>query len=488
MVLYSNIKSYNMFGDTIMIIHIRNFGKIEKADIDLSDFVVFVGENNSGKSYVMQLIYGLFSLIYDSRFLSDLADDIEDLIPELKDDKDVCFDSELTVKSDNVNFFERLQDIINDHIDHNKQRIIENTFHTSDLSIDTLRIEFSALHDSISLTYEPNEVKNREKGKSRTPSGKYSFRKNDKVKYSVSFVTSFVPHYINRVLRRELLSVLLSELTDGIGTIRNMPESGKNYIYLPASRSGIMLLYANYLSNDTNNDTLDDIKIENQEVESPENEYGLTQPIYDFLMFLLKHKNSEMIKEDNKKLLSFIDSHIIKGRMEKFGNSVRYLPEQTERSIPIYLSSSLVSELAPIYQILSGIRRFSFIMYDEIETCQHPTKQLQLARLIMRMVNSGYKMMVSTHSDTMAVAINNLITLSCKKHKEELVQKMDYENEDILQTDNVRAYQFLIGENGKTVVKEVCGHFSVGSGFDFDLFNNTNEKIYQDAVMLSEVD
>ena len=97
-------------------------------------------------------------------------------------------------------------------------------------------------------------------------------------------------------------------------------------------------------------------------------------------------------------------------------------------------------------------------------------------------------MMVSTHSDTMAVAINNLITLSCKKHKEELVQKMDYENEDILQTDNVRAYQFLIGENGKTVVKEVCGHFSVGSGFDFDLFNNTNEKIYQDAVMLSEVD
>ena len=40
-----------------IIIHITNFGKIEKADIELGKFIVFVGENNSGKTYLMQLIY-----------------------------------------------------------------------------------------------------------------------------------------------------------------------------------------------------------------------------------------------------------------------------------------------------------------------------------------------------------------------------------------------------------------------------------------------
>ena len=44
-----------------MVLHliIRNFGRVEFADIALDNFVVFAGNNNSGKTMVMQLIYGL---------------------------------------------------------------------------------------------------------------------------------------------------------------------------------------------------------------------------------------------------------------------------------------------------------------------------------------------------------------------------------------------------------------------------------------------
>ena len=44
-----------------MVIHliIKNFGRVETADIALSNFVVLVGNNNSGKTMVMQLIYGI---------------------------------------------------------------------------------------------------------------------------------------------------------------------------------------------------------------------------------------------------------------------------------------------------------------------------------------------------------------------------------------------------------------------------------------------
>ena len=38
---------------------IKNFGKIKEAEIELSDLILFIGDNNSGKSYLMTLIYGL---------------------------------------------------------------------------------------------------------------------------------------------------------------------------------------------------------------------------------------------------------------------------------------------------------------------------------------------------------------------------------------------------------------------------------------------
>ena len=40
-------------------IAVENFGPIEKAEIDLRPLTVFVGENNTGKTYLAALIYAL---------------------------------------------------------------------------------------------------------------------------------------------------------------------------------------------------------------------------------------------------------------------------------------------------------------------------------------------------------------------------------------------------------------------------------------------
>ena len=44
-----------------MVLHviIKNFGRVKEADIALNDLVVFLGNNNSGKTMIMQLIYGI---------------------------------------------------------------------------------------------------------------------------------------------------------------------------------------------------------------------------------------------------------------------------------------------------------------------------------------------------------------------------------------------------------------------------------------------
>lgn len=460
-----------------MIVHVRNFGKIEKADINLSDLIIFVGENNSGKTYLMQLIYGLFSFF--GELGTNLNNDMNTVFREKKTQN-----GEITICAHDIDFYNSFQNALNDYIMDNMDKIIESTFHTNALSIESLSVEFQPLADDYSITYN-GPVQNEEDGIFKH----YSLEKNRKLLSSLGFGETMTDDIIDRFLSKHLFSVLMEDLIGLSINKSNQRRNEKSFIYFPASRSGMMLLYSNYLSHDVKNSINDigDYSIEQAEVKSIENEYGLTEPVYNFLMFLLNHKYSEIASKQNHALISFIENSIINGHLEKVGNAMIYKPDNSEQLLPIQLSSSLVSELAPLYQALTGIHRISYIMYDEIETCQHPTKQIQLARLIIRMLNSGYKMIVSSHSDTMVTAINNLITLSYKERKSELLDKLNYTEEDILQHANVNAYQFVI-QNGRTNVVEVPNHFSVGVGFNFDLFNTANQKIYDDAVSLSEVD
>ena len=61
---------------------IKNFGKIKEAEIELSNFILFIGDNNSGKSYLMTLIYGLMKynhsianiMLQDKEFIYSLEE------------------------------------------------------------------------------------------------------------------------------------------------------------------------------------------------------------------------------------------------------------------------------------------------------------------------------------------------------------------------------------------------------------------------------
>lgn len=43
-------------------LHVEKFAKIKSADIRLSPLICFVGDNNSGKSYMMSLLWGILNL------------------------------------------------------------------------------------------------------------------------------------------------------------------------------------------------------------------------------------------------------------------------------------------------------------------------------------------------------------------------------------------------------------------------------------------
>jgi hypothetical protein len=154
------------------------------------------------------------------------------------------------------------------------------------------------------------------------------------------------------------------------------------------------------------------------------------------------------------------------------------------------LSSSMVNELAPLVKVLSGSVDYDYLLYDEIETCLHPSKQGEMARLLNRLYNAGMRLIVSTHSDTMAAQMNNLFLLSfLKAPQEELDKKLEalkLTKEDLLRSFDVSVYQFTNDENGISHVEELPFKRVPYTGYDFPQFTDSALRVYDDSKKIVE--
>ena len=48
--------------DKTWTLHVEDFAKIKSADVQLNSLMCFVGDNNSGRSYLMSLLWGILTL------------------------------------------------------------------------------------------------------------------------------------------------------------------------------------------------------------------------------------------------------------------------------------------------------------------------------------------------------------------------------------------------------------------------------------------
>lgn len=442
---------------------VKGFGKIREAKIDISNFTVFVGNNNSGKTYMMQLIYGVLNRLHHLRefhvnFLGN-------------------FDREVRLTKDM--YFDLVSDI-NDYLAIYKESIVKEIFQ-KDIKIEQLRIEIEPDSDQITVDFEDESTValSDEKNKDHVKWIKLYRRKD------------------NRMVKQQNIGVFFSK-DESSGVIYNVllcfifgitPPDG-NVIYMPASRTGILLLYKYFFSERDRNNQMVFQQNKGNGILSveKENDMGLTRPVYDFLQFLLRYVEENEI-EENECLIRFIQKNLIDGRIENCMGNFVYKPDQAEEFMPLYLASSIVNELTPILMVLSNRTKYSYILYDEIETCLHPFKQKEMARLLNRMCNSGFKMIVSTHSDTMAAKLNNLFLLSFMEDKEkqsEKMKKLGLEEKDLLKEQNVRVYQFVNDASGKSNVEELKFRTTPYVGYDFSLFTESSMELYNEAEVILE--
>ena len=438
-----------------MIVSVKNFGQIASASIDMSTFSLFVGHNNSGKTLMMQLIYGV----------------IDYLTRRIDISEHYTF-GELPITIDNTNFPE-IEAAVNKVLHEKKDEIVFNIFKRR-IPIEELWVEFGG--EIMPMTFEVNTHLLKE----------FSEINSDTI--PLTLICNYDIALINA--KKDSIAKALWVMT---GMVLSKVIFGNfNYLssifFLPASRTGIQLLSKFFFSAQSE----EKFTIVSDK-EKDENEYGLTEPMHDFLKFLQTHTHSEKNTEKNAALIRFIETNLIGGKLKLVNGEMWYTPDYDENlSVPPQISSSMVNEFAPIMRVLTGIKQPRCIFYDEVETCLHPLKQIEMARLLVRMVNADYKMIISTHSDTMAAAIDNLILLSAAKDRDEKAKKLGYDENDFLKPeklDNVHVYQFIVDDStGKTTVEELENYLATGIGYDFELFQQSNNRLYQDAAIIMDMD
>lgn len=459
-------------------IGLDNFAKIERAKVCVSNYTVLVGQNNSGKTFLMQLVQGV-----SSKLSSLFREDVFSVLTGEEHKDHIKY----TISRENI---DRIIEYLNGRLDEEKEVIVRDIF-KKNIAIERLYIDISFEEN---VSYEICCLKN--------GTGIRGFLDESFASKKDRFIELFekwpeesercILSKINLENGRKKTQFIHAGFSDGksenrsaLYTLKSLFE--EKSLFLPASRTGLLLLYREFFANQTDDRFF---KIQDDRVvEVEENSIGLTEPVYEFLRFLQTYTENDELRTKYENDLDFFEKKLIEGHISVNKQGVfSYNAVGAQEGVPMYLASSMINEIAPIVLAVTSDRQYRKLIIDEIESSLHPEKQLELVRFLNRLSNDGIKLMISTHSETFALRLNNLFILSKyieKTQDEEKLSIFGLEKEDLIDTDKLFVYEFTIQPNGKSIVKEIQANDD--TGYLFELFVNSTMKLYSEALGVGEI-
>lgn len=418
-----------------MIIHIEKFGKIKKADIKVSPLTLFIGDNNTGKSYLLSLIWALYSLgsfpviwsgarniVESSSFFYKIADMLRQ-----KDTMPVSDEFQV----------DDILDIFNKALEKNKDGFVSAIFNYP-MNIGKLSLkeeEEKVIH--ISITYNQklqgtdtsHDKEYTLSVESNTFRFRYSLQQSEITSRKLVFETRFI------------IEVIVSSL---INKKLELSEA----IYFPSSRTGFMLS-KNIINSVSHKQTFDNFSINGKE--EPLKVEPFTKPIMNFLDFL-ETDFSAAPNDNYKNIAEKIEHELVHGKFvhSRDGQKdIKYIPDGADAALPLRAASAVVTELAPFMMLLQKKRSpYSLLCYEEPEMCLHAKLQLKMGQLLIRLVHSGVKVIATTHSDIILQYINNIGVLEAhsknnkiKEPYKKIMQKYNLCPENLISFKDVAVYE-----------------------------------------------
>lgn len=410
-------------------IKVNKFAKIESADVYLDEFLLFVGDNNSGKTLLMELIYGIVELIRKWK-----ADYSNVKIVETEYVKYIRFAKE---------WYKDVESKINLYLKENKEKFLVDNFNNM-IPLERVSIEFEEYEDFFYIATISSKV-SLEK---QYPNGEREIIFED---------LEVVDDIENSLAHRVLVDII------------GMNEDEKQ-LFVPAARAGLQMLYRYMFAETTSINA------------------GLPLPIAEYLDFIQTYTKKANLDQEESNLIEFVEEQLLNGKLDY--EKGQFVYKEKDSIIPLNYASSMIHELSVLSTILMSNKKMGYIYYDEVENSVHPLLQGGVARALVRFCNLGKKMMISTHSDTMAGKLNNIILLSKIKNvaeRNKKIGKIGLTNKDMLDnTKNVGVYEFIKTKDDKVKVVELEFMPYPRIGYEFGRFNENIDQLYDESNLIME--
>lgn len=483
-------------------LQVSDFGPIVEGTVDLKSLTIFVGPNNSGKSYFAVLAYALFRSLSPfhgvprlwgwgrrGRFrpqahlpglvevsLAELFEDKQVLkaLQELRKIGDKSRGGEISISFGELP--EKVKQVLQKALQSSMgdcttvfgeelkrsyaSELLELTRKTSkrgftiSISQDDppLRFNMSYTDDSLKLADSQFDVSNQSLHLRVPP-----------------------PTLLRRGTLTERDQFFLYDLLSNF-LIKTYREFLVDPYYFPAARSGILQSHkalASYVVSRSPLAGIEDLP------EIPR----LPGVVADFISKLLTLEKDSQTELYN--LARFLESQVTKGTIDIEAGKLEYPEiyyEPATGKFPLHRTSSMVSELAPMVLFLKYlIDPGDFVIIEEPESHLHPESQRKLARGIVKLIRAGVKVLITTHSDDFVQQLSNFIRLS--RVPEEQRVKRGYSAKDYLNSEEVGAYLFeLDPERGGSFVKELA--INARDGIPEEEFARVTEALYKETVYL----
>lgn len=419
---------------------VENLGAIGKGTIDLSKkFTLLCGPNGTGKTYFAFAVYGLlrnqlivksdeslanrllnnkytnWAINYDDilTYREALRKTLIKRIGELFGLGDI--DCEKNLASFNVNYGESEEEFV--------QKLKETEIDSLDFSIHNIdiRIKKKSHNDNVEIYIQNDTISSD----------------------SISDV------------RLSLLSMLLHNLC--LYPIRNV-------VIFPVERNSIYT-FSKELSI-RKQDIVDSIQM----LTSKEKKYDKIDSLLNTKRYSLPIKDGLVVAEDlveRKKTCSEfyefaekIETELLNGKvLISNDGEIQFKPKKAPKSVlPIQMTASIIKTMASLVVYLKHIaKKNDLIIIDEPEINLHPNNQLVLTRIFARLMNHGFRLLVSTHSDYIIREINNLVMISHTDNLEvkSLAQAKKYEDDEFIKKEDLSVLVFDYKNKSSKLVEVV---------------------------------
>ena len=178
-------------------------------------------------------------------------------------------------------------------------------------------------------------------------------------------------------------------------------------VYIPAGRVGLMNSFRNIVSS----------SIERAN-ENDKQQYQLTRPLsgvsVDFLQNLISITPGSANEIDSV-IARNIENNILNGTINVEPNPLgfpyfSYSENNFDEKIPLNVSSSMVSQIAPIVLFLRYLNdRNNTIVIEEPEVQLYPDMLAKLVDEIVELIKIGHRIVITTHSEFFVTALSNHI-------------------------------------------------------------------------------